>query len=102
MAILTWLNKTLNQEKTLPHEFKSETLGHYQPLVAGCPKPGGRPRTISLRQVLNAILYVTRGACAWCLLPLDLPAWETVYGYFRDWMRDGTWHRIHETLYDQI
>jgi putative transposase len=61
-------------------------------------KPGGRPRTISLRQVLNAILYVTRGGCAWRLLPLDLPAWETVYGYFRDWTRDGTWHRIHETL----
>jgi putative transposase len=61
-------------------------------------KPGGRPRTISLRQVLNAILYVTRGGCAWRLLPLDFPAWETVYGYFRDWTRDGTWHRIHETL----
>ena len=36
MTILTWLKKTLNQEKTLPHEFKSETLGHYQPPVAGC------------------------------------------------------------------
>jgi putative transposase len=50
----------------------------------------------------DAILYVTRGGCAWRLLPLDLPAWETVYGYFRDWTRDGTWHRIHETLYDEI
>ena len=29
---------------------------------------------------------------------MDLPAWETVYGYFRDWTRAGTWHRIHETL----
>ena len=36
MTILTWLKKTLNQEKTLPYEFKSETLGDYPPLVAGC------------------------------------------------------------------
>ena len=93
MTILAWLKKMLNQEKTLPHEFKSETLGHYQPLIAGC-----QTGPISLRQVLNAILYVTRGGCAWRLLPLDLPAWEAVYGYFRDWTRDGTWHRIHETL----
>ncbi len=48
--------------------------------------------------MLNAILYVTRSGCAWRLLPLDFPTWETVYGYFRDWKRDGTWQRIHDTL----
>ena len=24
--------------------------------------------------------------------------WETVYGLFRRWQRDGTWHRIFEQL----
>lgn len=60
--------------------------------------PGGRPRTVNLRKILDAILYVTRAGGAWRLLPLDFPPWQTVYGYFRRWTRDGTWQRIHETL----
>jgi len=60
--------------------------------------PGGRPRTVSLRRVLDAILYVTRSGCAWRLLPGDFPPWQTVYGYFRRWTLDGTWQRVHDTL----
>ena len=30
--------------------------------------------------------------------PHDLPPWQTVYKYFRRWMMDGTWERVHETL----
>ena len=61
--------------------------------------PGGRPRTTSLRQVMNAILYVLRSSGAWRLLPHDqFQSWETVYGYFRKWTREGLWQRIHDTL----
>jgi putative transposase len=62
------------------------------------PKPGGRPISHSRREICNAILYVVRGGCAWRLLPHDLPPWQTVYGYFRTWRRDGTWQRIHDAL----
>jgi putative transposase len=62
------------------------------------PKPGGRPITHSRREICNAILYVVRGGCAWRLLPHDLPPWQTVYGYFRAWRRDGTWQRLHDLL----
>ena len=69
-----------------------------QPLLPAC-LPGGRPRTVPLRKVLDAILYVTRSGCAWRLLPLGgFPPWQTVYGYFRRWTRDGTWQRVHDTL----
>jgi putative transposase len=27
-------------------------------------KPGGRPRSIDIREVLNAIFYILRGGCA--------------------------------------
>jgi putative transposase len=47
---------------------------------------------------LDAILYATRSGGAWRLLPGDFPPWQTVYGYFRRWTRDGTWQRIHDTL----
>ena len=59
----------------------------------------GRPREISLREVVNAILYIVRAGCAWRLLPHDFPTWQSVYYYFRKWKNNGTWERIHNTLF---
>jgi putative transposase len=33
------------------------------------------------------------------MLPHDLPAWQTVYWYFRCWMEDGTFERVHTALH---
>jgi putative transposase len=57
-------------------------------------KPGGRPRSVDVREVVNAMRYLLRAGCAWRLLPHDLPPWETVYAYFRRWQADGTWETI--------
>ena len=65
-------------------------------------KPEGRPRTVNLRAIINALLYVLRSGCAWRMLPHDFPPWGTVYYYFRRWRRDGTWERIHEHLRPQV
>ena len=65
-------------------------------------KPGGRPRTVSLREVLNAIFYLVRSGCSWRMLPHDLPPWGTVHYYCRCWRLDGTWERIHEALRPQV
>jgi len=59
---------------------------------------GGRPREVSLRKIINAIFYITRGGCAWRLLPHEFPVWQTVYGYYSYWKKDKTWQRIHNTL----
>ena len=67
------------------------------PLLPPAPG-GGRPRTTDLREVLNAIFYNLRTGCAWGLLPHDFPPPGTVYGYYRDWRRDGTIERIHDAL----
>lgn len=61
-------------------------------------KPGGRPRSTDLREVLNAILYVVRTGCAWRQLPHDFPPWNTVYYYFWRWRREGVWERLMATL----
>jgi transposase len=50
------------------------------------------------RDLVNAILYVLRSGCPWRSLPHDLPAWGTVYHYFRRWQREGVWDRVLETL----
>ena len=42
------------------------------------PKPGGRPRRIDLRQVVNAIFSVDRTGCQWRYLPTEYPNWKTV------------------------
>ena len=64
-------------------------------------KPGGRPRSLDMRQVVNAILYVVVGGIQWRMLPKEYPKWKSVYSYFRDWKRTGTWKRIHDTLRDR-
>src|SRR5690242_441719 len=62
------------------------------------PKSGGRARTTDMRLVVNAIFYITRAGCPWRYLPREYPPWQTVYGYFRAWRKDGTWERIHDRL----
>ena len=59
----------------------------------------GRRRTVNLRAVVNAIFYLLRTGCQWRLLPQDFPPWGTVWWYFRQWRRAGTWTRIHRALY---
>jgi transposase len=52
--------------------------------------------------VLNAIFYLLTQGCTWRNLPGDFPAWQTVYTYFRNWGKDGTWVAIHEKLRDWV
>jgi putative transposase len=65
-------------------------------------KPGGRPRSVDLREVTNGILYIVRGGCSWRMMPHDLPPWSTCYDYFRKWRNDDLWQRINDTLRDQV
>lgn len=65
-------------------------------------KPGGRPRTLEMRAVINAILYLVVSGCQWRMLPREYPAWQSVYSYFRQWRKDGTWQRLHDRLRAQL
>jgi putative transposase len=58
----------------------------------------GRPRTVDLRLVMQAILYVLASGCAWRVLPREYPPYSTVYYYFRKWRINGSWKRIHDQL----
>lgn len=61
-------------------------------------KQGGRHRGVSMREIINAMLYISRSGCQWDMLPHDLPAKSTVYDYFAAWRDDGTWQRILDVL----
>jgi putative transposase len=66
------------------------------------PKPGGRPRSTDVREVVDAILYVLRNGIVWRALPHDFPPWETVYSYFTTWRRAGVWEQAHDLLREQL
>lgn len=80
-----------------PTDLTDEQWALLLPLLPHA-KAGGRPRSVDLRAVVNAIFYIVVAGCAWRLLPQDLPKWKTVYHYFRVWRLDGTWERIHATF----
>jgi len=67
-------------------------------LVIPPAKPGGRPREVSMREVINTIMYIVRSGCQWDMLPHDLPAKSSVYDYFAAWRDDGTWQHILDRL----
>jgi putative transposase len=70
-----------------------------EPLIPPA-RSGGHPRATDMREVVNAVLYVTKNGCQWRDLPHDFaPNWNTVYTYFEAWSRDGTWQRIYEALH---
>ena len=50
-------------------------------------KPGGRPREVDMREVINALLYLNRTGCQWDMLLQDLLPKSTVYDYFRSGAR---------------
>jgi putative transposase len=68
-----------------------------EPLIPPA-KPGGAPRRVAMREVVNAILYVLHTGCAWAALPHDFPAWQPVYWYFRKFVDDEDWQHINGAL----
>ena len=61
-------------------------------------KSGGRPRSTSLRRVMDAILYVALSGCQWRMLPDSFPPMTTVQGYFYAWRNLGLWDSINAVL----
>lgn len=58
----------------------------------------GRPREISLRVVMNAILYIAASGCQWRALPKDFPPCSTIQYYFYRWRGSGLWRTINDAL----
>lgn len=85
----------------IPNRLNEQAMEAYQRFTAA-RKTGGRQRTTNLRQVLNAILYVTKTGIQWRMLPHDFPPHNTVYGYFWQWRNAGVWQRVHDTLRAQV
>jgi putative transposase len=67
-------------------------------LVAPHIPPARGNRRVDIREVINAILYITRAGCQWRMLPHEFPNWRTVHEYHSIWQFNGTWRHITDAL----
>lgn len=65
-------------------------------------KSVGSPREVDLRAVVNAIFYRADNGIKWRALPIDFPPWQTVYTYYRLWVRLGVWEHINTELVAKV
>src|SRR5215203_3382527 len=89
------------KRKSYPTDLSDAEWSYIEPHLP-TPTGHGRPRTHSLREILNAVFYLLKSGCQWRLLPHDFPRWPTVYHYFRKWRLDGTWERINRAIRERL
>jgi putative transposase len=80
-----------------PSDLTDAQFARLAPLLPRA-RPGGRPRSVNLHDVVNGILYVNRTGCQWRQLPKDYPPWSTCYDYFRKWRQAGVWQQVNDAL----
>jgi transposase len=61
-----------------------------------------RRRKHSIRNVIDAILYVIDKDIHWRMLPGQFAPWQTVYYYYDKWKKDGAWRSVLDVLPDDI
>jgi putative transposase len=91
----------MNRKQRYPSDLTDKQWALIEPLIPAA-KAGGRERTTDMREVLNGIFYILAGGNSWRMMPHDLPNWKTVYHYFREWRRDGTWVRMNDALREKV
>ena len=81
--------------KRYPSDLTDEEWERIAPLLPRPAKKGRKP-TVDLREVLNAIRYMARSGGGWRMLPRDFPPWQTVYWWFRRFVRMLLFRTIHD------
>jgi transposase len=63
---------------------------------------GGRPAGTCMRDIVNAIRYLTHNGPVWRALPADFPPAWTVYYWADKWQADGSAARMHDDLRERV
>ena len=94
----------LRDGRTYPTDLTDAQWALLEPLLPPPKRPrgAGRPRPISLRRVIDGLLYLERTGCQWRLLPKEFGYWGTVRYYFDRWTLDGTWERLNTVLRERV
>jgi len=98
---MAWTDFTRRQYVRRTPRYASDMTDREWSLIeAFMPPPRrlGRPRRTSLREVVNALLYIASTGCQWRMLPKDFPPYSTIQGYFYAWRASGLWGKINHHL----
>src|ERR1700727_1313508 len=87
--------KIEKKTKRCPSDLSDEGWAKIEPFLPRASK-SGRPIEVDLREVLNAIRYMARSGGGWRMLPNDFPPWQTVYWWFRRFVRRFMFQTIHD------
>ena len=63
-------------------------------VIKNIVEPNERKRKHTIRDIINAIMYITKSGCQWRMLPSEFAPWQTVYFYFRKWKSDGMFEEL--------
>jgi putative transposase len=83
--------------KPYPTDLRDEAWEWIAPLLAQNTGPG-RPRTVDIREIANAIFYLDKRGCQWEMLPHDFPDYRHVNYYYLEWTRNGVWDQVLDRL----
>jgi transposase len=73
-------------------EISDESWAVLEPFF---PKRKGVGRPImDMRRTVEGIAWRFRTGSPWRDVPERFGNWNSIYGWFSDWCRDGTWHRV--------
>jgi len=67
------------------------------PLLPPQRPPTGRPAT-NHRQIIEGMLWVMQAGTSWRQMPSRFGPWQTIYGRFQRWTREGLWAQIRTVL----
>jgi transposase len=81
--------------KRYPTDLTDEEWRFIAPFLPPVPRRGRKPTT-DLREVLDALRYLARTGGGWRMLPNDFPPWQTVYWWFRRFVRRLLFKTIHD------
>jgi putative transposase len=101
---MAWTKTTREQYRRDGRRYASDTTyGEWKLLSRLLPRKSrmGRPRKVSLRAIIDAILYILATGCQWRALPKDFPPFTTVQYYFYNWRDSLVWRRINRVLVER-
>ncbi len=83
------------ERRRYPTDLTDAEWERIRPLL---PRPAKRARKpgVDLREILNAIRYLARAGCGWRMLPTNFGPWQTVYWWFRRFVRRPLFRTLHD------
>lgn len=72
------------------------------PVPAWMNGKGGQPEGYCHRQMIDAIRYLVDNGIKWRSMPVDFPAWDRVYAFWRRWRETGLIAEFHDRLRGKV